>query len=101
MTIANSSPPIRKALSERRERHRVARGHRPLSLDLLLEPAVVAEARQGVTERLRSGTVVGILEDAPCLLQPNGGLQHAPCQPQRDRAERPGEGQQDDGRDDE
>jgi hypothetical protein len=35
-----------------RERHGVARGHRPLSLDLLLEPSMVAKPGQRVTERL-------------------------------------------------
>ena len=64
----------------------------PLPLHLLLEGAVVAEPGQRVAQRLGARPVVGVLEDPAGALEPLGGLQDPPRQPDRERAEdrRPG-----------
>ena len=66
----------------------------PLALHLLLERAVVAEAGQGVAQRFGTRPVVGVLEDPARLLEALGGLQDAPRQPDGERAEDDGEGEQ-------
>ena len=78
-----------------------ARRDGPLPLDLLLEGAVVAEAGEGVAERLGPGAVVGVLEDPARLLEALRGLEHAAGQPDRQGAEHDGQGQDRDRRDDE
>ena len=78
-----------------------ARRDRPLPLDLLLEGPVVAEAGEGVAERLGAGAVVGVLEDPARLLEALGGLEHAAREPDRQGTEHDGEGQDRDRRDDE
>jgi hypothetical protein len=62
------------------QRHRPTRpdDHGPLAFHLLLERAVIAETREGVAERLRSGAVVGVLEDPATLLQAFSRLEDAP-----------------------
>ncbi len=72
-----------------RERHPrvVPRGPDPLSLQLLLEGPVVAQARERVAQRLGSSARVGVLEDDPCLVQTFGRLQHAAGQPDGEDAQ--------------
>ena len=78
---------------EDRQRQRlvVAGRGRPRALHLLLECPVVAEPRQGVAQGLRASPVVGVLEDAPGLLEPLGRFEHATCQPDGQQAEDDGE----------
>ena len=82
--------------------HRPAVAHRgrPLALDLLLERAVVPEARQGVAQRFGASPLVGVLEDAMRFGEPLGGLQHSMRQPDGQRAEKRREQDDAEGRDD-
>ena len=95
--------PLEVVEVEERERHRAAgRGpRRPLPLHLLLERAVVAEAGQRVAERLGPGAVVGVLEDAPALLEAFGRLEDPARQPHGQRAQEQGHREERDRRDEE
>ena len=84
-----------------RQRLVVADRAGPLALHLLLEGAVVAQPGQRVAERLGARPVVGVLEDPAGALEPLGGLQDPSRQPDRERAEDAGQGEQGEGRQDE
>ena len=88
---------------EERERHRAAGpgGDGPLPLHLLLERAVIAEAGQRVAQRFGPCPVIGVLEDAPALLETFGRLEDASRQPHGQRAQEQGHGEEDDRRDEE